>query len=336
MKKIKVTPIPLYKNISGKSLFESDDPLFREYRRRWQSQPLKFEFGDFPLFIDIEVTNSCNLRCPFCATTNLKQRTKGQFIPPEMVHKILDEGKENGLYGAKFNDRGEPLLHPQLIDFVKYAKSCGLVDVYFNTNALLLTEKKIKDLIDAGLNRISISIEGYTADFYERYRVNGKFDVLLKNVRNLWRIRNTKGFKKPLVRIQTVLLPEIQNKFDEYIDRFTKFWQPYADEVAMIEYKEESVAREQKKSLLYPWACAQLWQRMTVRCDGTILPCNEDNLSSLSLGNIKNMSIKTAWHSKQLDFLRNKHRRGEADAIKTCSECFLRKTQIDKLLKLKR
>lgn len=334
MKKIKTTPIPLYKNVAGKSLFESEDPLFKEYRRRWESQPSAFEPGDFPLFIDIEVTNSCNLRCSFCATTNLKTGAKARFMAKEMVYKILDEGGKRGLYGAKFNDRGEPLLHPLLADFVQFAKSRGLIDVYFNTNAILLTEKRIIDLIDAGLDRISISIEGYSAHFYERYRIKGKFPRLLKNVKNLWKIRKGRGIRKPLIRIQTVLLPEIQEKFNEYIENYRKFWKPYADEIALIEFKEETMAKKEADKLAYPWACPQLWQRMTVRCDGAILPCNEDNLGNLTLGNINDMSIKEAWQGAHLRSIRKVHRQGKAHTIKACRECFLRNTQINKLLKL--
>ncbi len=79
-----------------------------------------------------------------------------------MVKKIIDEGADNGLYGAKFNVRGEPLLHKEIDKIVYYAKKKGLIDVYFNANALLLNEEMCKRLIDSRLDRISISIEGYT------------------------------------------------------------------------------------------------------------------------------------------------------------------------------
>lgn len=328
MRDIKVTPIPLYKNVAGKSLFESDDPVFMEYRKRWREQPLQFRQGDFPLFIDIEVTNACNLRCNFCATTYLD--TKRELISPEMVYKVLEEGRSNGLYGVKFNDRGEPMLHPNLIDFVKYAKGCGLIDVYFNTNAVLLTEDRAEEIIDSGLDRISISFEGYNAEFYEKRRINAKFEVVVNNVRNLWKMRQKKRAKKPLIRIQSVLLPEINDILNEYLDKYKEFWGPYVDEIAVIEYKEESSPSLRTKGCAYPWACHQLWQRTVVWCDGKILPCNEDEMGLLSLGDIRSMSIKEAWNSKAMSELRNRHRKGEAHLLPACDRCYLRATQIEK------
>ncbi|TAM37179.1 radical SAM protein [bacterium] len=334
MKKVKVTPVPLYKNISGRSLFKSNDPAFREYRRRWREQPVNFEAGDFPLFIDIEVTNACNLRCSFCATTYLDASKRKQFIPAKFVRKILDEGKHNGLYGVKFNDRGEPLLHPELTQFVRYAKKCGLIDVYFNTNGMLLSEAKAKGLINSGLDRISISIEGFRKDFYERYRIKAKFETLLRNVRNLWALRQKRGLTKPLIRIQSVLLPEISKDMDGYLSGYKKFWGPYADEISVIEYKKEISLQQHAKPLIYPWACHQLWQRVVVWCDGTILPCNEDYRGLLDLGNISTTSIKEAWNSKALIELRAVHMAGKSHTITACRGCYLRETQIDKLKKL--
>jgi radical SAM protein with 4Fe4S-binding SPASM domain len=326
---IKVTPIPLYKNISGRSLFESDDPVFKEYRKRWGEQPLQFNAGNFPLFLDIEVTNMCNLRCTFCATTYFDSRVKRQLIAPELVYKVLDEGKKNGLYGAKFNDRGEPLLHPQLVDFVGYAKKCGLVDIYFNTNAMLLTEEKSIRLIEAGLDRISISIEGASAEVYESYRIGAKFETVVKNVRNLWELRNKIGTSKPLIRIQSVLLPEIEQKLEEY----KSFWGTYADEISVLEYKEESDQSRRLKRIAYPWACHQLWQRMVVWCNGSILPCNEDDRGLLVIGNIREMSIKEAWNSGKMSEIREVHRSGNAHLINACDDCYLRDAQIKKLIK---
>lgn len=326
-KMVKVTPIPLYRNISGRSLFESDNPVFQEYRKRWEEQPLQFMTGEFPLFLDIEVTNMCNLRCTFCATTYFAPDVKRQLIAPELVYKILDEGKENGLYGVKFNDRGEPLLHPHLIDFVRYAKKCGLVDVYFNTNAMLLTEKKATALIEAELDRISISIEGFKAHIYEQYRVGAKFETVTGNVRRLWQLRKEVGASKPLIRIQTVLLPEVERELEQYRD----FWGPYADEISVLEYKEESDQSRRMKGIKYSWACNQLWQRMVVWCDGSILPCNEDDKGFLKIGNINEMNIKDAWESEKILKIRETHRSGNAYQIIACDDCYLRDAQIKKL-----
>jgi len=241
-----------FHHISGEDLFSKGDSRFIEYRRKWEEWPNNFHTGDFPLFIDIEATSACNLKCPFCATTFRDKKIKKGFISFENVKKIIDEGADNGLYGVKFNIRGEPLLHSGICEFVRYAKAKGLVDVYFNTNAVLLTEKLAEELIDAGLDRISISFEGYTKDIFEKYRTGANYEKVLSNIKNLRSLKKKKNAVHPKIRVQTVMLPELEATFGEY----KKFWSRHADEVSVIDYKE---MKDKKKKICYSWACPQIW-----------------------------------------------------------------------------
>ncbi|KPK42822.1 MAG: hypothetical protein AMJ78_01115 [Omnitrophica WOR_2 bacterium SM23_29] len=315
-----------FHHIAGEDILSKEDAEFQEYRRKWKEHPENFYVGAFPLFIDIEVTSKCNLKCPFCATTFRNKTVRKGLLRFKILKKIIDEGMNNGLYGVKFNIRGEPLLHPQIHKFVKYAKDRGLLDVYFNTNALLLTEEMSRRLIDAGLDRISISIEGYTKQVYERYRVGAKFETVLTNIRNLQSLKKRFGVKHPKVRIQTVMLSDIEPIFDKY----RRFWAKLADEVGYLDYKEMKV---KKKGIRYPWACPQIWQRMAVWWDGTILPCNHDDDGLLVLGNINETTIKKSWHSKKLNTVREIHKWGNAHEIPACDGCYLRNSEILKLIK---
>lgn len=315
-----------FHHLAGQNLYEQKNKRFNEYRKRWREWPEKFKKGEFPLFIDIEVTSACNLGCPFCATTFRQRAIKKGVMSFDILKRIIDEGRDNNLYGVKFNIRGEPLLHPQLPDFVRYAKDKGLIDVYFNTNGMLLTEKVSQSLIETGLDRLSISFEGYTKDMYERYRVGAKYETVLSNIQNLQSLKKKLGVEHPKIRIQTVMFPDIEPIFDEY----QNFWAKRVDEVAFLDYKN---MREKKKGIRYHWACPQVWQRMAIWWDGTILPCNHDDEGSLRLGNIQETSIKEAWHSEKLNRIRKKHKAGQSHELAACNGCYLRDSEIDKLIK---
>lgn len=317
-----------FHHASGEDLFEKQEARFSEYRRRWKEYPETFYAGKFPLFLDVEVTSACNLKCPFCATTFRGSVIKKGFMQLGVSKGIIDEGVDNGLYGVKFNIRGEPLLHPEIHNFVRYAKQKGLIDVYFNSNAILLNLETAKKLIDAGLDRISISFEGYTKEVYERHRVGANYETVLRNIENLQSLKKRLGVLHPKVRVQTVMLPDIEPLFEEY----KKFWSDRADEVAFLDYKDMKV---KKKSVSYPWACPQIWQRMAIWWDGTILPCNHDDDGLITLGNLKEITIKDAWHSEKLNKIRNVHKRGEAHNIPACDGCYLRDSEILKLKGLK-
>jgi radical SAM protein with 4Fe4S-binding SPASM domain len=314
-----------FHTIAGKSVVDRDDLRYREYRKKWEDWPVHFMAGEFPLHLDIEPTNLCNLRCPFCATTYNKY--KQGFMKEKIWKKILDEGGKNELYSLKFTYRGEPLLHPDLSKMVRYAKDAGIMDVYFNTNAVRLNEKNIHSLIDAGLDRISISFEGFTKEVYEKYRVGAVFEDVVKNIESLRDIKKELGTDKPLVRIQTVLVPEIRNIPQDY----ATFWSSRSDEVAYLDMKDEE-GNPDHRGIISSWACPQLFQRLTITWEGTIIPCVHDIYEWMPLGNIETISIKEAWQSVKEREYRLLHKHGKAHEIKSCDRCPLRENEIHKMI----
>lgn len=315
-----------YHHSAGEDLFKKEDPRYREYREKWKQYPERCEVGKFPLFIDIEVTSVCNLKCHFCATTFRGKAIKKGFISYDIVKKVIDEGTcGNDLYGVKFNIRGEPLVHPQIHEFVKYAKRKGLIDVYFNTNALLLDDEMARKLIESGLDRLSISFEGYTKDVYEKHRVGSCYEKVLRNIGNMQLLKKKLGVQNPKVRVQTVMLPDIEPTFEHY----KRFWSERADEVGFLDYKE---MKGKESGRRYPWACPQIWQRMAIWWDGTILPCNHDDDGMIALGNVNAVTLKQAWNSEKLNNIRDLHKNGTAHRVTACDGCYLRDSEILKLM----
>jgi len=312
-----------FHRIGGKDLYKDKNEKFLDYRKKWNEYPRDFHVGNFPLFLDIESTNVCNLRCPFCATTMSGKKQKKGYMSVSMMEKIIDEGADNGLYGVKFNIRGEPLLHPKIDYFVKYAKEKGLIDVYFNTNGFYLTKEMSYKLIDARLDRISISFEGYTKEVYEKNRVGSSYEKVLENINNLREIRDKNKIDYPKIRIQTVKLPNSEFDMEEY----KNFWKSRVDEIAFLDYKDMD---GKKKGIKNSWICYQLWQRMAILWNGSISPCNHDDELKIFLGNINDNLLKTCWESDKLNKIRDIHKKGLAYKIKACDGCYLRSSEICK------
>lgn len=310
-----------FHTLGGKNVLDSDNEQFKEYRRNWEEWPKKFHVGEFPMFIDIESTSVCNLKCSFCYN---RERIDGGFITFDLVKKIIDEGVKHGLCGVKFNFRGEPLLHPQIHEFVKYAKTKGLLDVYFNSHGLLLTEDRARKLIGAKLDRISISFEGFTKEVYEKHRVGSNFETVIKNIVGLLELRKKLNSSYPKIRVQTVSVPELDGLHDEY----KNFWlEKGVDEVAYLDFKD---MKNKHLGLVADWACPQLWQRAAIMWDGTFSPCNHDEEKLIALGNVKEDSIFEMWHSERLNQIREKHKAGLAHTVLGCDGCFLRDSEIKK------
>jgi radical SAM protein with 4Fe4S-binding SPASM domain len=243
-------------------------------------------------------------------------------------HKVLTECGKEGLYSLKFTFRGEPLLHKDIIEMIRYAKHVGIMDVYLNTNAVELTAETTRDLVGAGLDRISISFEGYTAKTYEKYRIGADFDSVVENVRQLkeMQIVDGHGVPKPLIRIQSVLVPELVGHTQEYAE----FWLPYADEVAYLDMKKEANNPDHKGSIS-DWGCPFLWQRLTIAWNGNILMCPHDIYEWEILGNVMSGTIKSVWTGERQCRNRDLHSTGQAHLIHACDRCPLRALEIDKL-----
>ena len=306
------------------------DESFLEYRRRWFEYPRDFIVGDFPIHLDVESTNTCNLKCPFCAVTykNWGPYQRG-FIDMNLYKKIIDEGVDNGLFSIKLSLRGEPMLHPKIIEMIRYAKEKGIIDIYFNTNGTLLNENNINGLIDARLDRISISFEGTEKTFYEQCRVGAIFEEVLANIKLLRQIRDKRCVNYPQIRVQTVLLAELKVSFPQYVE----FWQRIVDEVAYLDARRET-SEDDHRGLIADWSCPFLWQRMAILWDGTILPCLMHGVADfnlMSLGNVKKMSIKEAWQSKQATHYREFHKVGKAHQLEACDRCSYRAIELEKL-----
>ena len=250
---------------------------------------------------------------------------KKGFISGNNVKKIIDEGSNNKLYGIKFNIRGEPLLHSKIDYFIRYAKQKNIMDVYLNTNAVCLTEEMSIKLIKAGLDRISISFDGCTKEIYEKNRIGAEYEKVLENIKSFKGIRDEMNVGIPKIRVQTIFFPEIEFTLKEY----KKFWEDMVDEISILDYKNMQF---KQKGIKFSWACPQIWQRMGVWWDGTILSCNHDDGGLSNLGNIETDTIKESWHSGKLNKIRKFHKNGKSHTVEMCNGCFLRNSEIAKFI----
>ena len=103
--------------------------------------------------ITIDVTSKCNLRCKHCRVNEIGYDMTLDEI--EEVFNKLTDFKPRGV----FISGGEPLIRDDIVEIVKKSKKLAPVTI-LNTNSLLLTENKLKELIDSGLNYIQVSVDG--------------------------------------------------------------------------------------------------------------------------------------------------------------------------------
>lgn len=322
--------IDYYANFQLKSQsFEEDSEEYKEYRRKWVDNPKNHIVEDFPIHLDIETNSTCNLRCYMC--TYSVYPPKPVIGDLNLAKKIIDEGVRKGLCSIKTQFRGEPLLYEKAPELIKYAKEKGIIEAMFNTNATLLNKEKAEAFINAGLDKIICSVDGYTKEVYEKIRIGAKFETVLNNIKRLQSLKKKLGSKKPIVRIQMVKTPQNTDQIEEYIN----FWSKIVEQVAFDEMTERLEFKE-IDTPLKDWSCSQLWQRIVVLADGDIVPCCggviKGDQKMIVLGNAYKDSIEDIWKGEQMKKLRTLHIEGRSHEIEMCRRCTIRQYILTKKL----
>lgn len=239
----------------------------------------------------IEITNVCNMNCSFCHGHN---REKKFMTLSEFEHILLKlEGQTKYVY---YHLMGEPLLHPQLADFLKAAKEKGFRSVITTNGTLIRT--KGDELIASGVHKVSISLhsfeknnpaaqENYLRDVvkfsdsaskagiivvlrlwnngFDEGRNDITIEYLRSSLQGEW-AKNTKG-----IRIRDKLHIEWGDRFE------------WPDKTATIHSEDVF--------------CYGLRDHFGILCDGSVVPCCLDSEGDITLGNIFSESIDEILNS---------------------------------------
>ena len=313
---------------------EESTEEYQKYRWRWNNNPPLNIIDDFPIHVDFETAAPCNLRCVMCFQSDKEfhEKNKLGYLDFELFKKGIDEGRQEKfgdkkLASIKLNYRGEPLLHPKLVDMVRYAKQKGVVEVMINTNGTLMTEAKARALIDAGIDKVIFSVDGCTKEVYESIRVGAKFDQVVENISRFRRLRdeigktNAVGELKPRIRIQAVL----QDLNKHQVEDFKKFWGPHVDIVAFDDMYDMSLGSKGSfPAVEKEFACPQLWHRLFVNWNGNITLCCGDTYNQEIVGNLNHDNMEGIWKNRKLMAFRKLHLDGRSGDMKICDGCGLR------------
>lgn len=137
----------------------------------------------FPNRITVELTNDCNVSCTFCNRQKIVMDIG--YMDETLYYRIIDEMAQHLPIKLVPFFRGEPLMHPQIITFIKYAKKKGIGPIQMASNALLLDEKMQDELIDSGIDYISFSLDTTDPEIYKCSRLSGDLNISSRNVETM-------------------------------------------------------------------------------------------------------------------------------------------------------
>lgn len=272
----------------------------------------------FPAHVDIETSSLCQLKCPMCYTTTdyYRERVTKRLMDFSLFTRVIDECRQYNLYSVRFSWRGEPLLHPRILDMLKYAKDAGIQEVSFLSNGEHLSPEIIDGLITHKLDWITVSFDGLY-DTYEEYRKPLKFEETVAKLKLLQRRKKELGIPKPVLKVQTVW-----DAIADDPDAYFRFMSDIADEIAFNPVKDKHYYKEFDITHYKPdYVCPRIWQRMYVSSSGNIGCCLSDVYEDYTLGNIQDMTLYDAWHSPKFENMRQRHRASQRFDFSICRRC---------------
>jgi len=304
------------------------DERYREYRRKWDEHPRRRYPGEFPLHLDLDTTNACNLKCVMCPRThfikthNRKWAPNGRigFMDFDLFRRLVDQAAAEGAYSIKMNYLGEPLLHPRVVNQIRYAHDRGL-EVMMNTNATLLNEIMSHRILEAGLDDIFFSVDSPYPEEYERIRVGADFHQVIGNISNFIRIKDRLGYRHVQTRVSMVLDWIHRNDRKIITDYRSLFNGLGVDEIGFGLPTDMNTDYWTSHGRVPGFVCRDIYSRMFVFWDGLIGPCCGEWERGYILGDARSDRLKDVWTGERYRTLREAHEQGHYERIPICRAC---------------
>ena len=291
-----------------------------------------------PLFVSVEPASVCQLRCPECPVGMKGERIRGlgdeRFMSLDMFRRVLSEIKGTA-WTMQFYFQGEPLLNKDLPQMVREAHEAGLYTIV-STNAQAMTKELVEELVQAGLSRIIISMDGLSQATYGAYRVGGDIEKCLAALKWLKESRVERGkWRETVVELQCLRLRTNEHEWKELkrvykslgADKLTlKTAQlyDYADghplmpsDARYSRYIQGPDGKYHRRKL--GKSCLRAWSGVVVTTNGDVLPCCYDKAHQFSYGNIMTTPLKELFRNEKAIAFR---KAALAETPEICKECW--------------
>ncbi|MBF0322051.1 MAG: SPASM domain-containing protein [Magnetococcales bacterium] len=306
------------------------DPIYRRANTGNLADKLR-NLPDFPYFIDLELTNTCDFRCLMCPTgTHLQRRTKG-FMSDTTFYRLLAGVRERRT-PLRFIRWGEPTLHPHLLQYLEAAHTAGIL-THMNTNGNSLDDAMLDALLEIPLDCIKFSFQGVDAASYREMRNTDFFAGLIERIKKLHAKRGDRP--APFMQISTTVTYETR----EQIAAFRRLVEPYVDLVSIgrtilghLDASKMKCSAADKETLLRLQTqesvvkkhklCPEVFDKLSINWDGQVTACCTDYDNFMIIGDLATDSLEEIWQSERMHHYRVLLADMRHEELPLCRTCY--------------
>jgi len=299
-----------------------------------------------PLSVHIDICSICNFRCSFCFQADNRAMKAANLnrgkMSLELFKKIVDDLKQfpEKVKKIKIGNHGEPTLHKDLPAMIQYAREAGVAEIIeLFTNGSKLEPELNQKLVEAGLQRINVSVEGLTDERYMQVAgVKQDFSELVDGVRDLYNRKTENLVIYVKIADQTTALDKGDSRqFILSSEEREYFYQTFGDicdeiyiEKIVPQWAETQLDKQNEvaetgmydqKIKKYKETCPFTFMYLHFNCDGTTSPCTLDWPRKVVIGNANDQSVKDIWTGQSLHNLRVAMLKGRRKDVNFCKNC---------------
>lgn len=165
----------------------------------------------YPHFLSVEISNVCNFRCPLCQMGQRKIIPRKNIMSMKNYISLIDPLKDY-LFQVFLYNWGEPFLNRDIYKIIQFNTSQNIGTVVSSNFNIPIDGKK---LVESGLEHLIISGDGITQSVYEKYRVGGKIDLVLNNLKKAMEAKQKANSKFPYIEWQCLVTKWNEFQLDE-------------------------------------------------------------------------------------------------------------------------
>lgn len=292
---------------------------------------------EVPYNVAIEVSSLCNLRCVYCAHSVNHGQYEGNMTD-KLIDKILYDLAEFPAKIKKVNlfGFGESLCHPKFPEIVGQINHAKIADaVEFTTNGVLLTKKKIDQIMEnGGVQTIRVSLQGINASAYKKFGgMNIDFEQFLSNLRYMYHQRGNMKIRMKVADIALKDIPDGEKQFREifggmadsiYIEHILPIYAGMDyDRIDKSINKNTFDGRMHVHQEKINKVCHRAFYRMRIRSNGDVTAACCDATQDVKYSNIWNDSLYNIWNGETHSMFLRLQLEGKRFEHPYCKNCVM-------------
>ena len=266
-----------------------------------------------------EVTDNCNASCIMCPRDEHEFGREHGIMDQALYERSIDEVVELGAEKIVLTGFGEPMLDKRLEKKIAYAKSKGL-STYIITNGSVLTGKRAKAILEAGLDEMRVSFYGMGSETYNAVMQGLEYEKTKAGLEAFIALRNEMGAKTK-IQISYLVLPE--NEVDT--EAFKEYWEPRVEAIEVWkphnfgdgkDYRDRIDGNDSKTTCGRPENGP-----LQIQWNGEVIPCCYDYNNKIILGNAFEQPVLDVLNGVKFRLLREAHRQKKFNQFPYCDQC---------------